>query len=95
MKPGKLIFTLALAMTANAQAATVDHIVIAPKCLINAASLQPEIMAKANDMLLIRTNTAGIETLSDNKHHQKSACGGFVDVTDDWQQYHVYTRRQK
>lgn len=73
-------------LTINSYALTFDkHIVIAPKCLLNNITDQHTLAQTANFSML-EVSDAGVEQLiaEKNKHH-KPTCGGFTDVTQDWQ----------
>lgn len=78
-----ILSTLSLAVFANNHHETW---VVAPNCLVNKITLQTtdQVIAKDKRFTLLKTNEVGIENLSNAKHH--SSCGGFVDVTDDYQQ---------
>ncbi len=79
---------LTLAALSNSVFATPSQqIVVAPQCLIQAANLSPKVIANHKDFSLIEVNAADIEKLSDSKHQTKKPCGGFINVTSDWQKF--------
>ncbi|RDI39212.1 M20/M25/M40 family metallo-hydrolase [Aquicella lusitana] len=88
-KHNKLIsFSLSLLAAASfathAQPPTHQRIVVAPQCLIKNFSADYKLLASTTHLVLIETGEAGINQLIAEKHQQKTACGGFMDVTQDW-----------
>lgn len=79
-----LIFTV-LSYTALAQPLT-EHTIIAPNCLIQQTHNQHQPLATEHDFGLYRLTTAEIEHLALAKSHQTKPCGGFMDLTDAWEQ---------
>lgn len=66
-----------------AQPAT--HVITAPNCLIQGIpSLQKQVIASNSSFALINTNDDGINQLIQAKKSGKAACGGFMDVTAEW-----------
>lgn len=70
--------------TLHAQAATMEHVVVAPNCLIKQSDQQFKSLASNKSFQLIRTDEKGIQALVTAKHASKH-CGGFRDVTRAWQ----------
>jgi bacterial leucyl aminopeptidase len=66
-----------------------QHIVIAPDCLLKQTPSGYKVMAHANSMNLLAADDNNIEDLITAKNMRQSLCGGFVDVTPDWEDYLV------
>lgn len=81
-----LPFALAVSLTTAASAETSDkQIVVAPTCLAKNISGDFKILASTTQFNLIETNDAGIAKLIEAKTKQKTRCGGFINVTDDYE----------
>lgn len=89
----KLIATAALMLAGSAHAGT--HIVTAPSCLISASNIHAEVLAWSNEIFLLNVDDAAIEAMSDAKHHAKTPCGGFKDVTAAWKRAHLTIQSSK
>ena len=85
----KYTFTLLAAgiLTSSAVLAKIsnDHIVIAPHCLIENLNMANNTIAKEKQFALLKVNAAGINKLIAAKHQQLYPCGGFMDVTHEYQ----------
>jgi leucyl aminopeptidase len=79
-----LVSSFAMLATASAVAAPAKHMVIAPNCLLSASGINYTTVSSQNGLSLIEVNQATIEKLAESKHHSKQSCGGFMDVTRDW-----------
>ncbi len=91
-KQGKLtLFSLSLLslLSAGVNAETANqHIVVAPQCLMQHLSTTHKTLSSVKDFSLIEVNDTGIRQLAAAKSERKATpCGGFVDVTADWQAY--------
>lgn len=64
---------------------TSSHLVVVPTCLIKDTAERYQILATENNFNLIKTNETGINELAEAK--EKKRCGGFIDVTLDWQTF--------
>lgn len=80
-----LACTMSLLAYNTAVAANDNHIVVAPTCLIKQMSTTP--MASTKEFVLLNVNNAGIDQLIEAKANRKTLCGGFVDVTADYNTY--------
>lgn len=84
----RALFTSAL-FSSIGFAATIQpqqsHIVVAPKCLLNEVNYNTITFDKS--LYLIEVNDEGIYQLIVAKEHQKKLCGGFMDVTPEWQSF--------
>lgn len=78
-----------LAYNTAAIAANDTHIVVAPTCLIKQMATTP--LASTKEFVLLNVNSAGIDQLIQAKANRKTLCGGFVDVTA---QYDAYSAKQ-
>lgn len=77
-----ILFSLGLS---NLYAAPNLHTYVAPTCLLAGTSIPGKKLATSNALVLIETDDKGLDALIAAKEtHRKSACGGFIDVTDDW-----------
>ena len=82
------LFSLALsALTLSTFAAPATQTVIAPQCLITQAGISPRIVASNAAFAMITADKITINALSEAKHQTKNPCGGFTDVTADWQDH--------
>lgn len=91
MLPRNKMTLLALSILAlSAQAAPVTkQMIIAPHCLVKklVSQDQMQIRSSSASLALIETTAAGLEQFIEAKHQPSAtACGGFINVTDDWQQ---------
>lgn len=62
-----------------------QHIVIAPKCLINRIDSHYKTLSSNSSLSLISISDQGINQLIEAKNDHKTLCGGFMDVTDTWE----------
>ena len=92
MMLGKLkpLALLTVALTASLStttfaSATNKEILIAPACLLKNASGDFKILAKLTNFVLLDTNKIGLTKLMEAKTKQKEPCGGFINVTDDYE----------
>ena len=76
-------------MTISAKAETIldKRMIIAPSCLMKHASIPYQLLSKTHDLMLMSIQDQYIEKLAASKKHQKESCGGFIDVTSDWQSF--------
>jgi|SRR5579885_446324 leucyl aminopeptidase len=82
-----LLSSISLAVQAAPAAQT--HVIVAPQCLVDKLADNYTTLSSSESLTLIETNPAGIDALITAKN-QRSAipCGGFMDVTDAWNEYH-------
>lgn len=74
-----------LLSTSSFAAQPTMHVITAPNCLIQGSpSLQAQIIVSNSSFALINTNDEGINKLIKAKKSGKAACGGFMDVTANW-----------
>lgn len=73
-----------LGYSVNTYATHERHIVVAPQCLITKLSTHYKTLSVVDSLYLIEINDAGIEELMIAKSNQKELCGGFMDVTPEW-----------
>lgn len=75
-----------LSFAVHAQETTNTHVIIAPHCLLQHVHAQYKTLSSNPTLALIEINNANIDQLIEAKN-QRSAipCGGFMDVTVDWQ----------
>lgn len=89
----KALFSLTLLSSISINAYALpqnnNHIVVAPHCLVKSLTVDYKTLSANDSLSLIEINNAGIRQLIEAKHQQKSPCGGFMDVTDEWQGYKV------
>lgn len=74
-------FLSLVAFTVHAES---SHIIVAPSCLLKNISGTHKILSSTKSVSLVQTDAAGVEQLIAAKHQSKKPCGGFVDVTADW-----------
>lgn len=58
--------------------------VVAPACLLSNTAFTHTTLAKTDDFALIKTDFNGINYLVDIKNQRHGKCGGFMDVTQSW-----------
>lgn len=82
-----ILATLAL----DAQAASNKPIVIvAPQCLVKEAHTTYQTLATTKKFVLLETDNEGLEKLIEAKSvKQAKPCGGFMDVTVDWEAFNA------
>ncbi|MBX3708249.1 MAG: M20/M25/M40 family metallo-hydrolase [Gammaproteobacteria bacterium] len=84
------LFSL-IALAAKAEPIDNRHIIVAPQCLVKnlSVSMNYKTLASSSTLALLETNRLGIDYLIEAKNHRTATpCGGFVDVTDAWDNYH-------
>ena len=65
----------------------VKHIVVAPQCLLKNSGIDYKTLSANKSFALIEVSNDGVDKLIDAKHARRAeACGGFVDVSADWQE---------
>jgi leucyl aminopeptidase len=86
----KLSLLAAIAINANAQSVE-QRMVVAPLCLTQQIHAPFQTFASQRSLSLIAINKADISQLAEAKAHKQTGCGGFIDVTHDWQQAKTLT----
>lgn len=81
----------------NAHASPAQHhIVVVPQCLTHYLSAPHKTIATLNSFSLIDVNDAGLNQLIKGKENKKVLCGGFMNVSEAWDNYaarHVTTNK--
>lgn len=73
------------AFSANAESLNKSsYVIVAPTCLLKNISTDYQTLSKTKQHALIKINETGFNQLISAKNQQKSACGGFMNVTDAW-----------
>jgi leucyl aminopeptidase len=82
----KSLFALSSAMLISTavMAESATHLVVAPQCLVNKSHHTFKTLATNQHFRLLELTETGMNQLAAVKHHDKQACGGFVDVSLDW-----------
>lgn len=82
-----MLTTLTLFSTIVSSAPTQQktHIVIAPDCLLKQMHGQFKTLASKESISLVEISDYAFDKLINAKHQQRTACGGFKDITDYWQ----------
>lgn len=70
---------------ANAEIPDKNYIIIAPSCLLQQSAIHHQILATSKNLLMIKVNEDGLNQLISAKSHQTTPCGGFINVTSDYQ----------
>jgi bacterial leucyl aminopeptidase len=60
------------------------YTVIAPACLTKNITDDNNVLASSKKLKLLQVDRKHLDELIDAKHQQTSACGGFLNVTDEW-----------
>lgn len=76
------------------------HLMITPNCLLkNISSANIKTLSVTDSLSLLEVNDAGVNQLiAARQQQQKTPCGGFMDVTEDWNAYQspqTWTQTQK
>lgn len=94
LKREQIPLLLAMSMLSTASFAVTEptqqskHIVVAPQCLVKNVHTAYQTLSKTSAFALIEVNDVGLEQLMEAKHlSTKTPCGGFMDVTANWQEY--------
>jgi leucyl aminopeptidase len=66
-----------------------QHILVVPDCLIQNTHASYKAISTANSFSLIKVDEAGLNQLIAEKTHQAKPCGGFINVTDSYQQENI------
>ncbi len=78
-------FILSLIPFAVSAQPSIDHVVVAPSCLLKNREANYQTLSTTKNLKLIKVNDEGIKQLIDAKTmYQREACGGFIDVTEAW-----------
>jgi leucyl aminopeptidase len=89
---------VALALSAvslSVFATPATHLLVAPDCLITTSGVTTTVLAHDAPLTLILADDNTLSQLSDAKHQHKKLCGGFIDVSDQWQRYQGNKTSQK
>lgn len=79
--------SLALLSVAAVAGQPSSRVLVAPSCLLNKADVPHTTLAATSAYALISVSNNNIDKLIEAKSQRsKTPCGGFVDVTDSWQQ---------
>lgn len=70
---------------------TPNIILVTPNCLINHTHASFIKLSSNDQYTLIKVSEAGLNQLISEKSHQTTPCGGFINVTDTYQQQHAET----
>lgn len=76
-----ILYTASIAAFA---APSTPHVVVAPNCLLKNTNVSYKTLSTTASHTLIEVNEVNIEQLANAKHHAKTPCGGFVDVTESY-----------
>src|SRR3990167_8438201 len=89
------IFILLNGLALTIQAKPIEKtIVVAPHCLIKQMTRPYTILAANQTLSLIAITQKDIRQLIQLKSHQKEVCGGFIDVTDEWNKFNAKSLQQ-
>lgn len=88
MKKGIGLFNLCLlsAITATGYAAPTTHYLVVPQCLIKQVKPTFNTLATKHDYVLVKSDQSLLNKLITAKANHKTTCGGFLNVTDDFNQ---------
>lgn len=73
-----------ITLSAYANISQNPFILVTPNCLLKNSIIEYQSLSHSDEFTLIKTNKAGLYQLIEAKSHHKSACGGFMNVTDAW-----------
>lgn len=80
-----LLSVLTLSVSAYATSTSNAAILVTPHCLLKNQTFSYQTLVKSGQFSLIKTDEKGLDQLILAKTHQKSVCGGFMNVTHAWQ----------
>jgi leucyl aminopeptidase len=84
-----MLFTkrlLCLLALTSLSAEALPSVVVAPQCLSQHLTGHYQTLATQGSLTLVSVDETGLEALMQAKDQQKTPCGGFMNVTDAWQQ---------
>lgn len=68
------------------------HVVVAPQCLVKQLKGNYQTLSANASLTLLAVDNAGIDSLIEAKtRHDSTPCGGFMDVTEDWNAWNAQT----
>lgn len=85
-KQSLAIFSSAILLSTMAYATPAKNIVIAPTCLIKNSAVSFHALATKDGLQLLEIDNIGMRQLISAKHRSKTACGGFINVSREWDQ---------
>lgn len=85
----KIMGLMAIGMLSSISSAVMamsnnEHVILTPNCLIKNISANYTILGNNDKFTVIKANENTIETMAITKKSLKNNCGGFVDVTMEW-----------
>ncbi len=85
------IMLFAVGTAASYAAPDSTRVIVAPSCLLSKAAIQHTTLASSSDLSLIKINKQQLAQLIEAKTaHSKTPCGGFIDVTSEWQEHGLH-----
>lgn len=84
IKPSMLIISSLILAPSAFAASSVVHKIIAPSCFMKNTTTTATKLASIPGYEMFSATTAEVEALAATKKHSKEACGGFVDVSMQW-----------
>lgn len=72
-------------ISTSAYAGESPRVLVAPLCLTNAVSVPFTTIATDKILALVEVKKDLVPAFADAKHQSKTVCGGFMDVTEEWQ----------
>lgn len=79
-----LLSTIAFAVSAEPAK---TYVVVAPNCLVKNLTSDYKKLSTINELSVIEVNDSGMNQLIAAKHRQTEPCGGFFDVSAEWNDY--------
>ncbi len=83
-KQGLAALSLLASFTVAVEASPIQHVIVAPACLLKTISAHYQTLSNNKQFALIQVDEAGLQQLIVAKSQHKSLCGGFMNVTDAW-----------
>ena len=92
-----IVFGLTVLMSFAVQAQQIPerYMVIAPACLIKETGVHFTTIYSTKQFSFLQADAVGLNKLMMAKHAQTSACGGFLNVTDEWDELHKSSGNDK
>lgn len=80
------LFTIGIAST-QVHAESMPRVIVAPTCLTQAVSVPFSVIGTDKQLNLLTVDVDMLPAFAEAKHHGKTPCGGFIDVSEEWQTY--------
>jgi leucyl aminopeptidase len=87
MRITKKLFSFSIIAASFFQMAYANEVVVAPDCLTKKLTAPYQTLAKDHAFSLIQVDEKGLDQLIENKNNPRELCGGFMNVTPEWNDF--------